>query len=404
MERLNGRPFAQPRHAWPRVAPSETLRYKAVECAPVEPIGSSWSDCLVDVASHPENWLILRLVVDLFIMKLMHLLPLATMASAACNGHDELCSRKYSDVTFVGSHDSAFVGETPTHNQYISVTDQLKSGVRFLQAQTHNKGGTIEMCHTYCWELDSGPLTQYLGEVADFMNGNANEVVTLLLTNGDAIPVQTFDAAFQSAGLTKYVLHAKDHMNKDQWPTMQQLLDADTRLIVFMGKPRIHSTRFYNILQDKSETLTKATDYHADQSKVDYILPEFDYYWETPYGITDKSFPTCSVDRPSNGDPQQLMGIVNHMLNFKIGDIVFPDQADALTTNGLDSITKQVNLCESQGKPQPNVILVSVSSTQTSLNLCLGNDPTRVVDVQLTMSRVARLDQYGRRAKGPASI
>lgn len=58
---------------------------------------------------------------------------------------------------------------------------------------------------------------------------------------------------------------------------------------------------------------------------------------------------------------------MNHMLNFKIGDIVFPDQVDAETTNSLDSITRQVNLCESQGKPQPNVILVGFFYFQSCL-------------------------------------
>lgn len=53
------------------------------------------------------------------------------------------------------------------------------------------------------------------------------------------------------------------------------------------------------------------------------------------------------------------MGIMNHMLNFRIGQIVFPDQLDAAETNSLASIQSQVDLCRSQGKPQPNVVLVS---------------------------------------------
>lgn len=103
-------------------------------------------------------------------------------------------------------------------------------------------------------------------------------------------------------------------------------------------------------------------DYHSDQAKVDYIINEFDYFWETPYGITDKAFPTCSVDRPSNGDTKKLMGIMNHMLNHKIGDIVFPNMLDAASTNSLASIQKQVDLCKSHGKPQPNVVLVSLAA------------------------------------------
>lgn len=110
----------------------------------------------------------------------------------------------------------------------------------------------------------------------------------------------------------------------------------------------------------RSRRLTLFPDYHSDQSKVDYIINEFDYFWETPYGITDNKFPTCNVDRPSNGDAKKLMGIMNHMLNFKIGDIVFPNMIDAVTTNSLASIQKQVDLCKSNGKPQPNVVLVSI--------------------------------------------
>ena len=108
-------------------------------------------------------------------------LGLATIVLAACNGQDALCSRAYSNVTFVGSHNSAFVGLLPSQNQLVSVEDQLGLGVRFLQAQTHDLDGTIEMCHTSCVELDAGTLTDYLKPIKTFMDANPNEVVTLLL-------------------------------------------------------------------------------------------------------------------------------------------------------------------------------------------------------------------------------
>jgi hypothetical protein len=80
----------------------------------------------------------------------------------ACNGSPELCSRRYSNVTQVGSHDSAFVGYLPQDNQYTSVTDQLNMGIRFLQAQTHNLNGQVELCHTYCWEEDAVSISRRL--------------------------------------------------------------------------------------------------------------------------------------------------------------------------------------------------------------------------------------------------
>lgn len=160
---------------------------------------------------------------------------LAGTALGACNGRDEYCSRPYSNITYAGAHDSAFVGELPTHNQYVSITDQLDLGIRFLQAQTHNKDGAIEMCHTYCWELDEGTLGTYLGELAKWMQGHADEVVTLLLTNGDKIPVEDFDKAFADAGLREMVFHPSKVLAKEEWPTLQEMIDAKTRLVVFMG-------------------------------------------------------------------------------------------------------------------------------------------------------------------------
>ncbi|CAJ0539599.1 Ff.00g071330.m01.CDS01 [Fusarium sp. VM40] len=252
---------------------------------------------------------------------------------AACNGHDELCKRKYSDITFIGTHNSAFVGRLPVHNQCISVTEQLDLGVRFLQAQTQDKDGDIQMCHTHCWELDEGPLEDYLQEISDWMGKNPDEVVTLLLTNIDALPIEKFDDAFNSTGLKEFVFHPEKKLALDEWPTLQRFLDDGTRLVVFM-------------------------DYNMDESKVDYIINEFDYFWETPFGETDSSFPTCEVDRPENGDPVKLMGTMNHMLNHDVLGIVIPNQLDAEETNSAESIQSQVDLCEGNWSRRPNVILL----------------------------------------------
>lgn len=98
-----------------------------------------------------------------------------------------------------------------------------------------------------------------------------------------------------------------------------------------------------------------------DQNKVDYIINEFDYFWETPYGILDADFPTCEVDRPDMGDPTKLMGIMNHMLNYDLLGATVPNQVDAAETNSEESIQKQVDLCVGQWSRKPNVILVCLS-------------------------------------------
>jgi hypothetical protein len=174
----------------------------------------------------------------MYIRSLLLVLP---SFGLACNGNDVLCGKKYSDVTFIGTHNSAFVGILPVHNQYVSVTEQLNMGVRFLQAQTQNKDGVIQMCHTHCWELDSGSLTSYLAELSDWMDDHPRDVVTLLLTNIDALPITQFADAFRGANLEKYVYRPKSRVARDAWPTLQQMIDAGTRLVAFMGMCPVYS-------------------------------------------------------------------------------------------------------------------------------------------------------------------
>lgn len=270
-------------------------------------------------------------------------------AQQKCNGYAEYCDRIYSNVSFVGTHDSAFVGSIidPTINQEVSVTDQLNAGIRFLQAQTHKDlaGTALEMCHTSCLEEDSGSLVNYLNTVKSWLeaDGNENEVLTMLLTNGDYVDVTWFEAAFNSSGsgIDQYTFVPSTSPNTlsiSAWPTYSQLIAAGTRLIVFL-------------------------DYDANESVVPYIMNEFAYFFETPYDTTDPTFPECSLNRPPGASPDGLMYIVNHFLDLDILGIDIPDNAADTTTNaatGSGSIGAQADLCESIYGRWPNFVLVDM--------------------------------------------
>jgi hypothetical protein len=99
---------------------------------------------------------------------------------------------------------------------------------------------------------------------------------------------------------------------------------------------------------------------------VNYILDQFQYYWETPFGETNKKFPSCAIDRPPGGNPEVLMGIMNHFLDTELlFGIKIPNQIEAPNTNSQKSIEAQVNLCRGKWGRTPNVILVS---TQPSVD------------------------------------
>ncbi len=61
--------------------------------------------------------------------------------------------------------------------------------------------------------------------------------------------------------------------------------------------------------------------------------------WETPFSVTDPSFP-CSVDRTAGPlATSDHMYMINHSLNKDILDtgIIVSDPLDASTTNDVDS-------------------------------------------------------------------
>lgn len=107
-------------------------------------------------------------------------------------------------------------------------------------------------------------------------------------------------------------------------------------------------------------------DYHADEKAVDYILDEFQHFWETPYGVTDDGFPSCAIDRPEKGKASG-MGIINHMLNYDIFGLIAPDMDSATSTNSKRSIAAHVDRCVKAHGVQPNVVLVSICQAMPEL-------------------------------------
>jgi len=299
--------------------------------------------------------MVMALILSLAVLALSFI-PHA-LAQTLCNGHEALCSRSYSNVTFIGTHGSPFYGDPPlvTENQEKSPTEQLNDGIRYLQAQTHkNPAEQLSVCHTDCLLENGGTLENYLSTMKIWLDANPNEVVSLLLTNGDSLDIGEFDLAFKNVGIDTYAFQALSQVAITDWPTLGDLISANTRLIIFL-------------------------DYGADESKVPYILNEFNYYFETPFDWTDAAFNQCSIDRPTGSSAEGKMYIVNHFLDINLfgSGVLIPDRAAAPTTNaavGSGSIGAQSDLCEGLYGRAPNVVLVDyynvgdVFEAQAALN------------------------------------
>jgi hypothetical protein len=108
----------------------------------------------------------------------------------------------------------------------------------------------LELHHKFQRELhpvDEPPLTP-------------RAVISILIVNSDNLPPTAYTSAFDSAGLTNYTYSpSSSSTTLSAWPTLGTLIDAGTRVVVFM-------------------------DYDASFSSVPWIIDEFSNMWEDAYG------------------------------------------------------------------------------------------------------------------------
>ena len=91
---------------------------------------------------------------------------------------------------------------------------------------------------------------------------------------------------------------------------------------------------------------SRNADSGANTADVPYILPEFAYFFETAFGVTDPDFPSCSIDRPAAASADGRMYIVNHFLDFEVAPgVKIPDRLRAPTTNSNADIEKHTRTC-----------------------------------------------------------
>lgn len=251
----------------------------------------------------------------------------------------------------MGAHDVAFLRDSSTSfstsgNQFYNATKALSAGLRLMQAQVHNLNGTLELCHTTCTLLDGGSLLTWLEEINYWMDNNPNEVVTLLLVNSDDESAATFGTVFSSSGISKYGYTPTSTTGPiSTWPTLQTLITANTRLITFIASITYDST-------------------------FPYLLPEFNYVFETAFGVTSLDGFNCTLDRPSSvsssasGISAGYMGLLNHFADTaEAFGITIPAVSEIQTTNSPSTNTTGAlgthgELCASEWGVKPTFILV----------------------------------------------
>lgn len=173
-------------------------------------------------------------------------------------------------------------------------------------------------------------------------------MLTILFTNSEGIDVTVWASEFQSTGIADMALvpsFTSTPTNTLTWPTLGSMISSGKRVIIFL-------------------------DAGADRKKVDYILPEFDYAWETAFDQTDPTFP-CTVDRPASLKgkvPTGRLSIVNHYLDKVLtGSVLIPATESLNVTNALNgsgSLGAQLDSCATLHGTYPNFLLVDCTYFQ----------------------------------------
>lgn len=201
------------------------------------------------------------------------------------------------------------------------------------------------LCHSSCDLLDAGTLGTWLSEIKSWMDTHPSDVVTLLLVNADDAQPADLDAHFQSSGIKNYAYTPPSSSTPpQQWPTLQTLISANTRLMVFVAPMPTPDPEYA------------------------YLMDEFTHIFENDFENEDPDDYSCDPDRPSSlSTPQEAaqsnrMFLMNHFLYaVQLFGIQSPNATYAPVTNsqiGQGSLGVQINKCTTVYRKPPTFVLV----------------------------------------------
>lgn len=298
----------------------------------------------------------------------------AALASGeGCNGHVELCSRRYDEVSFPATHNSMSAATTPNWffpEQPDGIIDQLDHGIRVLLVdswygqRTDRRGivataegsrakaeaearatygdATVDsalrlrnafgltprgraepyLCHALC-ELGSTRWLDNLRETKDWLDEHPTEVVTLFVQD-EVSPEDTADV-IERAGLLPYVYTPAGGPTDSGWPTLGQMVDSGKRLVVLMEG-------------------------HGGGDEYPWLLQGFRWVQDTPFLFRTPSEFSCE---PNRGPADAPLFLVNHWISDKRATVT-----NAEAVNARDVLLPRVERCQQERGMLPNFVAV----------------------------------------------
>ena len=299
--------------------------------------------------------------------------PAAALTAAAgdgevCNGHAELCSRRYDEVSYLTTHNAMSAADEPgwfLAEQPHGVVDQLTGGARGLmidvwrarpageyvsslavdltegRAQLEESYGpeavesaerlveqvigeptgppSLFMCHGLC-EIGATPLAPTLTALRTWLDANPDEVVSVIVENH--VPAGDIGVAVVDAGLEPYLFAPTGA----DWPTLREMITSGQRLVV----------------------MTEEGDGGEDHP---WLVNAFALTQDTPYTFPSVDDFSCE---PNRGPSDAPLFLVNHWLSGFTNLVSAAQQV-----NTAEVLGARVEQCERERGRFPNFVGVN---------------------------------------------
>lgn len=237
-----------------------------------------------------------------------------------CNGHPALCDRPLDQVVLPATHNAMSNAEegwtAPNHR--FPPAQQLADGVRGMLLDTYRWRDDIYLCHAYC-ELGATLLVDVLTQIRTFLQAHPDDVLLIVFENN--IDAATLDDRMIAAGVDS-LRYA--HPPGAAWPTLAELADAGTPLIVSVERPGDEDPPWHH----------------------DFYQIGFD----TPYSFRQAEDFSCDVLR---GSPDHDLFLLNHWLSTPL-----PTRDGAAEVNRAAVLGERARDCTDQHGRPPNLVAV----------------------------------------------
>ena len=155
--------------------------------------------------------------------------PESDLNPRKCNLFENLCDKTVPEIAFATTHNamSNKAEGWAAYNHFYGIEDQLNEGFRGFMLDIYEEDGTLKLCHGTCLG-GSIDFETVMDLYNDFLEQHPHEVIVFIFETH--IAPERFGDALDNHPLG---LLAFEMSPSEPWPTLNELIDSNQRLIMF---------------------------------------------------------------------------------------------------------------------------------------------------------------------------